>query len=160
MYTAKDWRGPYSAAPRSNVTLVRAGSPASDVFAPFDEDPFLWQDSREGFHMLTHRQPNGTNCPVGKNPSECDCAGGHMYAPALNGPWFVDLDVVYNCSLAIAGETASIFLTARQRPTLLLPARNNGEPACPILFTGASSDPVSQYYSSFTMAQDINCSAA
>ena len=78
-----------------------------------------------------------------------------MYAPTLDGPWFVDLDVVYNCSLSVAGGLVT--LAARQRPTLLLPARGGGLPPCPILFTGASTDPKSQYFSSFTMQQALNC---
>lgn len=41
-------------------------------------------------------------------------------------------------------------LHARQRPGLVSLPGNGG---CPTLFTGASTDPVSQYYSSFTMAQ-------
>ena len=159
IYTAAGWRGPYVAAPRANVTLVRAGVPAADAHVPFDEDPFLWQDSRGGFHMLTHRQPNGTSCPWQDASTDCDCAGGHMYAAALAGPWFADLDVVYNCSLRVEGG-AQLRLTARQRPTLLLPARGGGAPACPVLFTGASTDPKSQYYSSFTMRQDVDCGAA
>jgi hypothetical protein len=155
-YTARDWRGPYVAAPRAPVVLVRAGAPAADAYSPFDEDPFLYQDARGGFHMLTHRQPNGTVCPVGPNPTDCDCAGGHMYAAALTGPWFVDLDVVYNCTLRVANAPQPLVISARQRPVLLLPARNGGEPACPLLFTGASTDK-NQYSSSFTMAQAVNC---
>ena len=161
-YTARDWRGPYVAAPRAEVVLVRAGAPAQDAYAPFDEDPYLWQDARGGLHALTHRQPNGTHCPTGANPSDCDCAGGHMYAQALTGPWYVDLDVVYNCTLRVAGGggggggSQAVQLSARQRPTLLLPARNGGQPACPVLFTGASNA-ATQYAGSFTMAQGVDC---
>ena len=111
--------------------------------------------------MLTHRQPNGTHCPTGTNPSDCDCAGGHMYAQNLTGPWFVDLDVVYNCTLRVAaggGGERALRISARQRPTLLLPARGGGQPACPVLFTGASTD-ATQYASSFTMQQSVDCSA-
>ena len=158
IYTAASWRGPYVAAPRVNVTLVRAGAPAADAYTPFDEDAFLYTDARGGFHMLTHRQPNGTACPQGPNPSQCDCTGGHMYAPAIMGPWFVDLALVYNCSLATV--SGFVTLAARQRPTLLLPSRGGGQPPCPILFTGASTDPKSQYYSSFTMQQHVNCSGS
>ena len=158
MYSAASWRGPYVAAPRTNVTLVRAGVPATDPFTPFDEDAYLYADSRGHYHMLTHRQPNGTVCPQGPNPSQCDCTGGHMYARALEGPWFVDLAVVYNCSLRVAGA-GLVTLAARQRPTLLLPANSGGGGGCPILFTGASTDPRSQYYSSFTMQQALDCGA-
>ena len=154
-YTAPSWRGPYTAAPRAEVVLVRAGAPAQDAYTPFDEDPYLFQDARGGFHALTHRQPNGTSCPVGPNPSDCDCAGGHMYAAALTGPWYVDLAVVYNCSLLLAGG-ARAQLSARQRPTLLLPARGGGQPACPLLFTGASTA-ATQYAGSFTMVQGVDC---
>jgi hypothetical protein len=140
------------------VVLVRAGAPAQDAHTPFDEDPYLWQDARGGLHALTHRQPNGTHCPTGANPSDCDCAGGHMYAQALTGPWYVDLAVVYNCSLRVAGG-ARAQLSARQRPTLLLPARGGGQPACPLLFTGASTA-ATQYAGSFTMVQGVDCSGS
>ena len=110
--------------------------------------------------MITHRQPNGTNCPVGSNPTDCDCTGGHMYSSTLTGPWFVDLDVIYNCTLTVktpGGGGEPMRISARQRPTLLLPSRNGGQPSCPILFTGASTD-TNQYVSSFTMEQSLNCS--
>jgi len=74
-----------------------------------------------------------------------------MYATEPAGPWFVDARLIFNCSLALEGEAAPLVLHARQRPTLL---RRAG--ACPLLFTGASSDPVSQYYSSFTMVQEVD----
>lgn len=38
-YTANSWNGPYIAAPRAPVILVRSGIPASDPYSPFDEDP-------------------------------------------------------------------------------------------------------------------------
>jgi len=155
-FVAKSWRGPYVAQPVAPVVLVRAGAPAADAFSPFDEDPFLYENAG-GFHMITHRQPNGTNCPpVGNDSSDCRCAGGHMYTANLTGgPWFVDLDLAFNCTLAVAGAPAPLKLHARQRPTVLFPPR--GAAACPLLFTGASTDPVSQYYSSFTMVQEIDC---
>ena len=65
------------------------------------------------------------------------------------------MDVVYNCTLRTSAP-AQLQLAARQRPTLLLPARNGGEPSCPILFTGASTG-ASQYAASFTMAQGVAC---
>lgn len=156
IYTAASWRGPYVAAPKAPIVLVRAGAPAAEPHTSFDEDAFLWENARGEFHMLTHRQPNGTNCPTGANPTDCDCAGGHMYATTLAGPWYLDLDLVYNCSLNVAGAATRI--AARQRPTLVLPARNGGEPACPILFTGASTA-ATQYQGSFTMSQGIDCAA-
>ncbi len=84
-----------------------------------------------------------------------------MYAQSLTGPWFVDLEVAYNCSLNVAqaagGASELLQLSARQRPTLLLPQRNSGQPPCPVLFTGASTA-VSQYQGSFTMQQALDCS--
>ena len=81
-----------------------------------------------------------------------------MYATNVTGgPWFVDLDVVFDCTLAVAGAPAPLRLHARQRPTVLFPAPGAAAPACPILFTGASTDAVSQYYSSFTLAQQVAC---
>ena len=78
-----------------------------------------------------------------------------MYAEDAAGPWFVDTRLVFNCSLDItggAGGAETVKLHARQRPTLL---RRPG--ACPLLLTGASTDPVSQYYSSFTLSQSRDC---
>ncbi len=109
----------------------------------------LWQDAG-GFHMLTHRQPNGVNCPPVGGSDDCRCAGGHMYASNVLGPWFLDLQLVYNCSLQTVG--GPLRLHARQRPTV-----HFGANRCPTLFTGASVDPVSQYYSSFTMRQEVAC---
>ena len=76
-----------------------------------------------------------------------------MFAQDLLGPWFVDAQLAYNCTLELAGA-APIKLHARQRPTLLKPPHG-----CPILYTGASTDPSSQYDSSFTMAQEVACVA-
>lgn len=63
----------------------------------------------------------------------------------------------------VAGNASSMQLHARQRPTLFTPpappaaaadpAATAATACSPVLFTGASTDPVSQYYSSFTMAQ-------
>jgi hypothetical protein len=63
---------------------------------------------------------------------------------------------VFNCTLIVSTGGAGgnvVKLHARQRPTLL---RRPG--VCPLLLTGASTDPVSQYYSSFTLAQSVDCS--
>lgn len=123
----------------------------------FDEDPFLWVDALGYAHMLTHRQPSGTSCsPTGPTPDDCRCAGGHMFAESVWGPWYVDTTVLFNCTLQVqassGGGSQSLQLHARQRPTLHF---SNG--SCPVLFTGASSDPISQYYSSFTMVQQTQC---
>ena len=78
--------------------------------------------------------------------------------PGARPPGFVDLDVVYNCTLQVASPRGAepLRISARQRPTLLLPARGGGQPACPVLFTGASTD-TTQYVSSFTMEQGVDC---
>jgi hypothetical protein len=76
-----------------------------------------------------------------------------MYAESLQGPWFFDEQLVFNCSLQVAGSSSPLSLHARQRPTLLWHQSSR----CPYLFTGASSDPVSQYYSSFSMMQATKC---
>ena len=83
-----------------------------------------------------------------------------MYAAQLTGPWFVDLAVVYNCTLSVAAGSAGtqqLEISARQRPTLLLPGKGS-VPPCPILYNGASNGPT-QYVSSFTMAQSVDCSS-
>ena len=133
--------------------------PPGNATDPFDEDAFLYTDSRGGYHMVTHRQPLGTSCsPTAVDSSDCRCGGGHMFATDLHGPWFVDAKLVFNCTLVVAGASEPLKLHARQRPTLLRP--RNDAAGCPTLFTGASSDPVSQYYSSFTMAQQVDCGTA
>ena len=145
------WRGPYLERAPADVVLVPPAPPPPT--APFDEDPFLYFDARGGWHMLTHRQPLGDYCaPTGPEASDCRCAGGHMYAESVDGPWYVDTRLVFNCSLAVAGDPAGVRLHARQRPTLL---RREGQ--CDLLFTGASTDPVSQYYSSFSMVARVDC---
>lgn len=157
MYTAPSWRGPYTLLPLAPVLPV----PTPNTTAVFDEDPYLYVQKVGGvdtYHMLTHRQPLGTYCSPTQNPdaSDCRCAGGHMFAEnLLEGPWYFDLRLVFNCTLEVqegANSNTTIKLHARQRPTLLF--ENGG---CPLLYTGASSDPVSQYYSSFTMAQSVSC---
>lgn len=159
-YVATNWSGPYVATPFAPVVLVPGTGPGPfSPNAPFDEDPFLYVNSLGTYHMITHRQPNGTNCvPTGTDVYDCRCGGGHMYAQDLiAGPWFVDQDMVYNCSLTVeGGGAAAEQLHARQRPTMLFPPSTDSG-ACPKLFTGASTDPVSQYYSSFTMVQEVNC---
>ena len=161
-YVAASWRGPYVEQPRAPVYLINGPTsvfPNGNLSDPFDEDAFLFQNEL-GFHMLTHRQPAGTNCPpTGNDGHDCRCAGGHMYTTdLLQGPWFADGDLVYNCTLNVAGSPSPLELHARQRPTILFPPKSGGgEPSCPILFTGASDDAVSQYYSSFTMAQGVSC---
>jgi hypothetical protein len=76
-----------------------------------------------------------------------------MFAESFFGPWFVDQRLVFNCSLGVRGAAGPVKLHARQRPTLL--RRAGG--ACPLLLTGASTDATSQYYSSFTLAQETQC---
>ena len=146
------WRGPYVALPASPLVLVPPAPPPAPP-APFDEDPYFFADARGGLHMLTHRQPLGESCsPTGEDGSDCRCAGGHLYAESAEGPWFVDTRPIFDCTLNVSGGNA-VKLHARQRPTLL---QRPG--VCPLLLTGASTDAVSQYYSSFTLAQSVDCS--
>ena len=156
-WSAPAWDGPYTFLGWAPVVPVPAPGAVAAAAAPdasFDEDPDLYQDARGGYHMLTHRQPRGTSCPpAGPEASDCRCGGGHMYAEALMGPWFYDLQMVFNCSLQVEGSAAPVTLHARQRPTLTFHAGSR----CFTLFTGASADPVSQYYSSFTMRQEVAC---
>lgn len=152
LYTAPSWAGPYTRVPGPPEPLPNT------TF--FDEDPHLFVNALGYAHMLTHRQPGGTNCPpTGPSPNDCRCAGGHAYAPTLLGPWTFDDVPLWNCTLAVGGGSAAgaVALHARQRPFLLHAGGGGG---CPALFTGASTDPVSHYYSSFSMLQVTNCSTA
>ena len=159
-WSAPAWDGPYAFlgwAPVVPVPAPAAGAAAAvaPADASFDEDSFLYTDARGGYHMLTHRQPLGTNCPpAGADASDCRCGGGHMFAEAPMGPWFLDLQLVFNCTLEVQGSAAPVKLHARQRPTLTFHA---GGSRCFTLFTGASVDPVSQYYSSITIRQEVSC---
>lgn len=152
LYTAPSWRGPYALQPPAPVVYVGAGAPYA-----FDEDPFLFENEG-GWHMLTHREPaaEAGNCSAIKPATECRCMGGHLFAEdPVKGPWFADLQPLYNCSLEVAGASgAPLRLWARQRPTMVARANETG---CPVLYTGASTDPVSQYKSSFTMQQNVAC---
>jgi hypothetical protein len=152
-YSADSWRGPYTALPGSRFPIFPVPATTPDV--AFDEDAFLYENDL-GFHMLTHRQPNGTYCnAMGPEVTDCRCGGGHMYATSIFGPWFYDADMIFNCSLTT--DQGNIKLHARQRPTMLFPSSHSATPKCPMLFTGASNDAVSQYYSSFTMVQTVDC---
>ncbi len=151
IYMASSWRGPYVQFPFVPVLPVGTGNPNA-----FDEDPFLYHNSL-GWHMLTHREqaPDAGTCSATNPKTDCRCQGGHMYAiDPIVGPWYYDLNPVYNCSLEVEGSNTTLRLWARQRPTLIMSAPDSH---CPILFNGASTDPVSQYYSSFTMYQRIDC---
>ena len=152
MYTAPSWRGPYTLLPLVPVVPVGTGNPGA-----FDEDPYLFRNDH-GWHILTHRQSNGTSCSPTDPKTECRCQGGHMYAEdPIAGPWFFDLKPLFNCSVNIAGSQDPLRLWARQRPTLLFRRAAPNMSPCPLLlYTGASTDPVSQYYSSFTMVQEID----
>lgn len=154
IYIADSWRGPFKLSWAPVVTIAVNGSTteAGNSTTSFDEDPYLYRGENGTWHMLTHRQPHGTNCPPTGGTDDCRCAGGHMYAEDVFGPWFVDEQLIYNCSLSVEGA-APVELHARQRPTLFWPSPG----ACPTLFTGASNDPVSQYYSSFSMGQSVVC---
>ncbi len=150
IYTAPSWRGPYTQQAPAPVVYVGSGAPYA-----FDEDPFLFKNAG-GWHMLTHREPNGDagTCSATKPNTECRCTGGHMYAvDPVAGPWFVDIQPVYNCTLQLEAG-GPLRLWARQRPTLV---HANAIGGCPVLFTGASTDAVSQYYSSFSMFQRLEC---
>jgi hypothetical protein len=162
LYTASSWAGPYTALqplPLYTVPLnetihshASVPTPSPNPVPPkvFEEDPFLFRNSLGAFHILTHRQPDGTQCSAtGPTPDDCRCGGGHLYAETAFGPWWYDPIEIFNCTLHV-DPAAIISLHARQRPTLFVPRAGAG---CPVLFTGASTDPVSQYYSSFTMAQ-------
>ena len=163
IYTADSWRGPYTARPRAPAFPVQkpGAGVGQAVDGSFDEDPYFYTNEY-GYHMLTHRQPSGTSCSATLNPDpvDCRCGGGHMFASDLAGPWFYNLDLPYNCSLSVEGVGGGVKLHARQRPTILFPspkAKKSATTSCPILFTGASTDNTSQYYSSFTMAQEYAC---
>ena len=153
LYSASSWRGPYlEVLPGERFPVIPVPYSSNDT--SFDEDPFLYSN-RHGFHMLTHRQPLGVSCsPTATDPYDCRCGGGHMYSEQLTGPWFYDLSLVFNCTLSVLGNPLPIKLHARQRPTLFISSQ---EGACPVLFTGASNDPSTQYDSSFTMSQSILC---
>jgi len=151
VYTAPSWRGPYALLPPAPVVYVGEGTPYA-----FDEDPYLFE-SGGGWHMLTHREPaaDAGTCSPTKAATECRCTGGHLFAAdPVAGPWFADLQPLYNCTLEVEGGARPLRLWARQRPTLVARANETG---CPVLFNGASTDPVSQYYSSFTMFQRVGC---
>jgi hypothetical protein len=177
------WRGPYvktvlplttlseamtaaaaAAAAAATIQPLSAGAGLQPTLAAnttfFDEDPHLFVNALGYAHMLTHRQPSGTSCsPTGPTPDDCRCGGGHLFAPTLMGPWYADPLSIFNCTLEVEGQSGPVELHARQRPYLFFPGSDGSANAssCPLLFTGASTDPVSQYYSSFTMVQSAGC---
>lgn len=162
------WTGPYVKTVLPLAVLPDVGDAKSGNTTFFDEDPYLYINALGYAHMLTHREPAGGGCSAtGPTPDDCRCAGGHLMAPSINGHWYADPQSIYNCTVQVQsagtdetrpdGAVQSLQLHARQRPFLYFQGGSTNAHACPVLFTGASTDPVSQYYSSFTMAQAAQC---
>lgn len=157
------WQGPYVKTVLPLTLYPGSSSGALGNTSFFDEDPHLYVNALGYAHMLTHREPT-PGCPAtGPTPDDCRCAGGHLFAPSLLGPWYADPVSIYNCTLSVQapgdGAAQQLQLHARQRPFLHFPGPGGSAnaSACPVLLTGASTDPVSQYYSSFTMVQRAQC---
>ena len=61
------------------------------------EDPFLWQDVRGAWHILSHtytHQPGG--------PGVQNSISGHLFATDVTGPWHVSPVEPYACNPCLA----------------------------------------------------------
>ena len=74
------------------------------------EDPFLWQDRRGHFHLLTHNQGEGNVCGARAAGATC---GAHLYSRD-SYTWAVGREPVYTASVALANGSLRAFAT-RQR---------------------------------------------
>lgn len=149
LYTAPTWSGPYTQLSAPAV-LPDPLFPDQSLPGMFEEDPFLWRNEY-GYHILTHRQLHGADCSAAPASDDCTCRGGHLYAAADDVTTWWRGASVYNCTLSMQ-DGSSVVLKARQRPSLTyLPD------GCPVLLNGGSTALVSQYLSSFSMAQHVNC---
>ncbi len=115
-----------------NGTFVRrSGAP---IVSPLNgtgdhEDPFLWQDARGNFHLITHNQNTGNRC--GSRAAGSACAA-HLFSRD-SYTWTVGAAAVYGPSVRLSNGTVARFQT-RQRPQLVFDDTATMRPA--FLFTG------------------------
>ena len=91
-------------------------------------DPFIWQDQRGAFHMITHNQAEDNVCGSRNAGGSC---GAHLFSRD-SYQWFVGKEPVYNASVTLVNGTKTAFQT-RQRPQLVL---NPGDQRPEFLFNG------------------------
>ena len=101
-----------------NGSFVRRGG--APVVSPADktgdhEDPFVWQDKRGSFHMITHNQADNNVC--GSKAAGSSCAA-HLYSRD-SFTWSVGKIPVYDSAVKLANGSAAVLQT-RQRPQLVL----------------------------------------
>ena len=92
------------------------------------EDPFLFQDRRGSFHIISHNQAPGNVCGD-RNDHGC---GAHIFSPD-GYEWTVSRTPVYDVNVLLANGTKATLQT-RQRPQILF--TEQGKPQ--VLTNGAS----------------------
>ena len=100
-----------------NATYVRrVGKPIVSVAdgTGDHEDPFLWQDARGHFHMITHDQNTNNRC--GSQAAGSSCAA-HLFSRD-SYTWTIGAAPVYTPSVTLSNGTVAQFQT-RQRPQLV-----------------------------------------
>ena len=103
---ASHWNGTYH---RRSHPLI---TPANDT--GYHEDPFLWQDHRGSFHLLTHNQNTHNRCGSKVAGSSC---GAHLFSMD-SYTWTVGIDAVYDASVTLVNGTTTNYQT-RQRPQII-----------------------------------------
>ena len=121
--TATHWNGTYR---RRDTPIVSPQNKTGN-----HEDPFLWQDRRGYYHIITHNQATGNVC----NDSTIKSCGAHLYSKDT-WLWKVGKEPVYDSKATLVNGTEILFKT-RQRPQLVL---NKDDLRPEYLFNGGSFD--------------------
>lgn len=92
------------------------------------EDPFVWQDARKNFHIISHSQGQRNLCGGGESAGNA-CAI-HFFSRDLLGPWLHSMTAVYSGAVnvtspnrngAIGGSREAV-MVSRQRPQIVFGA--------------------------------------
>jgi len=130
---ADHWQGPYIPLTKDIPSLS---------IPKTNEDPFMWQDTRNNWHVLVHRMFD----PPGKGPIPSPgWSGGHSFSP--DGLAWSPITRCYNTTVIMEDGTSWETLR-RERPKLLF--NKKGQPTH--LFTGVTTDHAGTY----TMVVPLN----
>lgn len=87
------------------------------------EDAFLWQDSNNNWHVLTHRYDYRDGYPPNPNQTNPELVAGHAYSPDL-ATWYLSPEPPFDSSITFVNGRKQYFATM-ERPHLVF---DNGVP--------------------------------
>lgn len=117
IYTAPKPEGPYTVLPQHGNTLsnLNTNSSCGHASGRCWEDPFLFQDERGHWHILSH-----TYTEQGAGP--LNSISGHLFARDVHGPWTVSPVEPYSNIVRYTDGTEQTFSTV-ERPKLVFNER-------------------------------------